>query len=180
MHAFWSNFSHALDATLCTPSEVTSYTSNTLLMLSAMVQRCIFLSWNHICFALEFFPIQPPLAKIVSFLSTDGWVGAGIGGDAGSVHFLAIAPAQFSSRCIRHLVENTSSRDLNQKIRDYIYSFVWRNNVAKDARLQELGKLAKTCKWKNKPFGFLKQWRPKINCFDHCKFMKTTSKSCKY
>ena len=42
--------------------------------------------------------------------------------------------------------KNTSSRDLNQKIRDYIYSFVWRNNVAKDARLKELGKLAKTCK----------------------------------
>ena len=34
----------------------------------------------------------------------------------------------------------------NQTIRDYIYSFVWRCNVAKDARLKELGTLAKTCK----------------------------------
>ena len=42
--------------------------------------------------------------------------------------------------------KNSSNRDLNQKIRDYIYSFVWRCNVAKDARLKELGTLAKTCK----------------------------------
>ena len=42
--------------------------------------------------------------------------------------------------------KNSSNRDLNQKIRDYIYSFVWRCNAAKDAKLKELGTLAKICK----------------------------------
>ena len=42
--------------------------------------------------------------------------------------------------------KNSSNRYLNQKIRGYIYSFVWRCNAAKDARLKEFGTLAKTCK----------------------------------
>jgi hypothetical protein len=76
--------------------------------------------------------------------------------------------------------KNSSNRDLNQKIRDYIYSFVWRCNVAKDARLKELGTLAKTCKWKIQKLRFFQCMGTKNECFDHCKFMKTTTKSCKY
>ena len=76
-----------------------------------------------------------------------GWGGGG-GGRAGGSRARQLEVVHVSETlCYAvHASKNTSSRDLNQKIRDYIYSFVWRNNVAKDARLKELGKLAKTCK----------------------------------
>ena len=40
---------------------------------------------------------------------------------------------------------------------------VWRCNVAKDARLKELGTLAKTCKWKIQKLRFFNVWGQKMN-----------------
>ena len=39
--------------------------------------------------------------------------------------------------------KHAGSRNLNQKVREYIYSFVWRHNVAKEKRLNQLGNLAR-------------------------------------
>ena len=42
--------------------------------------------------------------------------------------------------------KHSGKQDLNQKIGDYIKSFVWRCNVPNDAQLEQLGILGKTCK----------------------------------
>ena len=41
--------------------------------------------------------------------------------------------------------KHAGRRNLNQKVREYIYSFVWRHNVAKNARVSQLGNLARNC-----------------------------------
>ena len=43
--------------------------------------------------------------------------------------------------------KHAGSRNLNQKVREYIYSFVWRHNVAKEKRLNQLGNLARKSEW---------------------------------
>ncbi len=43
--------------------------------------------------------------------------------------------------------KHSGSRNLNQKVREYIYSFVWRHNVTKDTRLDQLGNLVRNCQW---------------------------------
>ena len=47
----------------------------------------------------------------------------------------------------KHLGAHAGSRNLNQKVREYIYSFVWRHNVAKEKRLNQLGNLARNSEW---------------------------------